>query len=196
MAQFEGELRAVIGLGNPGPAYENTRHNMGYIVVRSLIKQYPCMRKRVIPGVLRVAWLNVDDHEVGAVLPLTFMNRSGLAMHELIHRYHLRPSELLVVCDDFELPLGTLRLRTQGGASSHRGLGDILNILGTEELPRLRLGIGVEPEPDNKAEFVLQPFQEQEWPQVQAMINRAIDIILSILSQGYQKTMSFSNAIP
>lgn len=186
-------IRAVVGLGNPGDAYRLTRHNAGFLVVRSLQKRFIIKKKRTIPGLMQVSQTMINSHELLAVLPLTFMNRSGLAVKDLLDRYHLKPSSVLVVYDDLDLPLGTLRLRRRGGAGSHNGMKSIIETVGTQDIPRLRLGIGSDEPIEDRASFVLSPFTTQEWPRVQAMIDEAVDVILAILQQGLDTVMNEVN---
>lgn len=190
---FSPHCRAVVGLGNPGPEYRQTRHNLGFMVVRALTRRYPVVKRRRLPGIMTVWTLHMNQFVLYAMCPLTYMNRSGLAVHELCTRYHLEPGALLVVLDDLDLPLGRLRLRRSGGSGGHRGLQDILTVMRTQHIPRLRLGIGVDPPPDRPADFLLSPFDEQEWPVVYAMIDRAVDTISLVLHEGYEKTMARIN---
>ena len=164
--------RLVLGLGNPGERYRETRHNLGFRVVRELA------------GRLRIAVDRVECSAlVGAAdrlllaMPQTYMNRSGYAARCLAERHDIEAENALIVYDDVELPLGRLRLRPGGGPAGHRGMESVIRNLKTEKVPRLRLGI--QPEagaaPDDLVEFVLEPFRADERSEAEALIGRAAD---------------------
>ena len=164
--------RLVLGLGNPGERYRETRHNLGFRVVRELA------------GRLRVAVDRVECSAlVGAAdrlllaMPQTYMNRSGYAARCLAERHEIEAENALIVYDDVELPLGRLRLRPAGGPAGHRGMESVIRNLKTEKVPRLRLGIRPEDgaAPDDLVEFVLEPFRADEQPEVEGLIGRAAD---------------------
>lgn len=189
--------RAVIGLGNPGPDYERSRHNLGFMAAHAIIAHGRKMGTRSAAGLYRLDIITFAHRRLLVVRPRTFMNRSGFAVAELIMRFHLDPKEILIVYDDIALPLGTLRLRKHGSGGGHRGLTHILQVIGTQDLPRLRLGILPPDErPDDLATFVLAPFQNQEWPIVQAMLNNTVRLVAELLDAGYDKTMSRWNYHP
>ena len=188
------QIKAVIGLGNPGDEYRLTRHNIGFMVIRALQKRFPVLKKRTLKGIMQVVNIRLKQTEILTVRPLTYMNRSGLAARTVMERYHLQPGEMLVVYDDLDLPLGQMRLRRSGSAGSHRGMGDIIKLLGTDRIPRLRLGIGGENPPVDRAGYVLSPFSNEEWPRVHAMIDRAVNVIMDVVHQGIEPVMSIVNA--
>ena len=188
------QIKAVIGLGNPGNEYRLTRHNIGFMVIRALQKRFPIVKKRTLKGMMQVINIRLDQTEILTVRPLTYMNRSGLAARMVTERYHLQPQQMLVVYDDLDLPLGQMRLRHRGGAGSHRGMADIIQLMGTDRIPRLRLGIGGEEPPADRAGYVLSPFSTEEWPRVHAMIDRAVNVIMDVVHQGIEPVMSIVNA--
>ncbi len=149
-------MKAVVGLGNPGPEYALTRHNLGFMVVDLLAQRWGA---RWRPG--RGDYWEAEG-EALLVKPTTFMNLSGIAVRQLAERYGLEPEEILVIVDDVNLPFGRLRLRTKGSSGGHRGLESIIFHLGTENFPRLRVGIGPKPEGLSLADFVLSEFTEEE----------------------------------
>lgn len=185
----------VIGLGNPDSRYEGTRHNIGFEVVDRIAKELEIAFKPG-RGEYVIAHASFQVHALGLVKPLTYMNQSGIAVLEIQERFAVPLDRLLVVCDDFQLPLGRLRLRTAGSDGGHNGLYSIIYHLQSEEFPRLRCGIASAITPKEKgvmAEYVLDPFTEEERPLATAMIERAKDACLSVVIDGLQKAMNIYN---
>ncbi len=193
MAHVSPFLQAVIGLGNPGRAYARTRHNLGFMVVDAMTREAQRVKKRTLDGVVQVRRVEWRDWEMYLVRPLTYMNLSGAGVRVAVQRYQWPLSRVLVVYDDVDLPLGRLRLRVTGSAGGHRGMASVLAALGTADIPRLRLGIGVEPRPDDLAAFVLAPFSSVEQPIVEDMIRRSLDVIACICAEGYERAMCLAN---
>jgi peptidyl-tRNA hydrolase, PTH1 family len=133
-------MKLIIGLGNPGAQYERTRHNVGFHVVDRLANQQQWHWDR--RGRAMIATGTLENEKVVLVKPLTYMNNSGEAVNELLHWYKLQPADILVVCDDLDLPVGQVRLRPKGSAGGHNGVGSIIHYLHTNEFARLRIGIG------------------------------------------------------
>jgi len=188
----------IIGLGNPGSPYEGTRHNVGFEVVDRLSEFFhvPLKPGR---GEYLVASVTVEGERVGLAKPLTYMNNSGSAVVEILEQHEVPLDRLLVVCDDFWLPLGTLRLRPKGSDGGHNGLYSIIYHLQSESFPRLRCGIASESIPQNKkqmAEFVLDRFTTTERPLVDRMVKRAAEACISFVRHGIQKTMTLYNSPP
>jgi len=187
---------AIIGLGNPGYEYEWTRHNVGFKVVdeisEALQVELDAGRGNYLIGITEY-----HHKELALVKPLTYMNNSGHAVAELVERYSIRVEDLLVVCDDFHLPLGRLRLRARGSDGGHNGLYSIIYHLQTDAFPRLRCGIG---RPDligksfHAADFVLSVFDKEEIPRVRNMIEDARDASLSFVAEGIVAAMDRWNA--
>jgi len=172
-------LRAVVGLGNPGPAYALTRHNLGFWVV-DLLRMEGKWHRVLFP------WGEVFAAEERLLLkPLTYMNRSGEAVRELLSRYPLKPQDLLLVHDDVDLPVGAVRLRERGGDAGHLGVRSVLGALGTEDLPRLKLGIGPKPEGVDLADYVLSRPLEEELERLRAAAAFAAEIAAAFLEGGY-----------
>lgn len=157
-------MRLVVGLGNPGQGYSRTRHNMGFAVIARLGEQLRSRPPRRIQQslVAEVQWAGM---KLVLAQPLTYMNLSGKAVAGLLAAYRLPLEQLLVVCDDIDLPLGSLRLRGQGGAGGHRGLESIIEMLQSKQFARLRIGVG-KPAGGKKEvrDFVLDTFTEEELP--------------------------------
>lgn len=190
----EGSTRRwiIVGLGNPGPAYERHRHNVGRRVVSALAKRLdlPFHRSR---GRCRVAEGMVNGTHLVLARPQTFMNVTGTAVKALLQSYRASPRELLVVLDDMDLPLGRIRLRPRGSAGGHRGLESIIAALGTQDFPRLRIGIGRPPEGMDPVEFVLQPFTDAEQEVIAEAEHRAVDAVFSLIKEGLDRTMGRYN---
>jgi len=173
----------VFGLGNPGRKYQRTRHNLGFMVVDHLSKRWGLEFKHYPEFYIS------KGKGIILVKPLSFINNSGVVVKEVLKEYQ---EDFLVVCDDFNLPLGRLRLRPKGGDGGHNGLASIIYYLQTEDFPRLRLGIG--PPTCDPVEFVLSDFTEEETPEVERMIEKAGDAINWVLSLGLDIAMTRVNS--
>lgn len=153
--------RLIVGIGNPGPEYAQTRHNVGFRVVNLLAKQLGVKREEAkFKGIFAVARL--EGLTIGLLKPLTYVNLSGQSVRDAVKRLNLATEQILVVLDDAQLPLGKLRLRAKGSSGGHKGLQSIIEALQTENIPRLRIGIGSPPEGVDMATFVLSPFEPEE----------------------------------
>jgi len=185
----------VIGLGNPESRYTGTRHNVGFEVVDLLAKQLR-FSFRAGHGEFLIAEGKVESTPLVIVKPLTFMNESGLAVQEIQEEFGAIPEQLLVVCDDFQLPLGQLRLRLGGSDGGHNGLYSIIYHLQSEEFPRLRCGIASSLMPKEKhllADFVLGQFMPEERPVVNQMLERAKTACLNAFTVGMATAMNEFN---
>lgn len=189
-APHAGRLRLVAGLGNPGERYRDTRHNAGFRVVEELARRrgWAFSREECASQV-------AGSPDVLLVKPQTFMNRSGHALRCFSERLGLEPADLLVVYDEVHLPLGKLRLRPSGSPAGHRGVESVLESLGTDQVPRLRLGVGVEgmPAGPDLPDFVLAPFTAGEREAIEAMIQKAADACETWLEQGLEAAMGRFN---
>jgi PTH1 family peptidyl-tRNA hydrolase len=186
-------LRAVVGLGNPGEVYARTRHNLGFMLVDRIRRSAQVQKKRTLEGVVQVIAVRWADWDLYLVKPLTYMNLSGSGVRLAQSRYGWKPGEILVAYDDVDLPLGRIRLRTAGSAGGHKGMTSVLAALGTDRVPRLRMGIGVNPKPADVAAFVLAPFSADEWPTVEVMLDRAVEVVRLVLAEGFEKAMNWAN---
>lgn len=181
----------IIGLGNPGSEYQNTRHNVGFMALDTLARRFRLKFKRN-RNIYQSVTVNLDNREVVFVKPLTFMNRSGIAVKAVLQKYEVSDlSRILIVCDDFNLPFGTLRLRPAGSHGGQKGLQSIISTLGTQEFPRLRIGIG--DDFTDAAEYVLSPFRKDEREDLPVILNWAADAIESFVANGIEFTMSKYN---
>ncbi len=194
---MEGDLRprirVIIGLGNPGRDLERTRHNLGFEVVDFLkgnsdfaAGEGDYYRCDTVVSSLKIVLLK----------PTTYMNRSGIAIRQIVEAEDLSPEEILVITDDFNLPLERIRLRVSGSDGGHNGLASIIYHLGTEDFPRIRLGIGPVPEGVPAEEFVLERFKKSEVASAEKMVERAATAVSTWLEEGFEKSASIFNLAP
>lgn len=183
----------IVGLGNPGPAYAANRHNVGFRCVERLGAAYNLRFDRRQKKAL-VARGTIGERQVVLVKPQTFMNESGLAVAPLARFYKVEPTRLLVVYDDLDLPPGTIRLRAGGGSGGHRGMLSIIEKLGTQQFPRLRIGIGRPPGQMDPAAYVLQDFSAEEELALDMTLQLATEAIVTWLNYGIEVAMSRYNA--
>jgi len=188
-------MRCVVGLGNPGRKYIGTRHNVGYMVLEELLKGHSASFQEY--GFSDVAHLNLvlegKQVEVLLVKPMTYMNRSGKAVEEILADFPLRPGDILVIHDDMDLPFGKIRIKRDGSSGGHRGVDSIIDSIGTKEFPRLKIGIG-RPEPlSDPVEHVLEPFNEVEMRYLPEVMKLAGSAVLDIMVYGIDQAMSRYN---
>jgi peptidyl-tRNA hydrolase, PTH1 family len=186
------EMKLVVGLGNPGRKYEGTRHNLGYAVLAAMVEKYPSSRpKEKFHG--EVVETDLEGEKILLLAPLTYMNRSGLSVRTARDFYGLADSDLLVVCDDLNLPLGKMRFRSGGSAGGQKGLEDIIRVLGTEEFPRLRIGIGSPPEGWDASDYVLGRFPGDQRAEIDEAIKQAAEAVAGWVRQGLAYCMNHYN---
>ena len=190
-------MKTIVGLGNPGMTYHETRHNVGYLVVQRIATQWRVtLSQRLVnltdqrPAAVAGTYQD-GETTVRLVLPLTMMNESGEALVAI----EAKPAELLLVCDDVNLPLGALRLRPQGGAGGHHGLESCLGALGTEAAARLRIGVGVEPLPRDLHDFVLSEFRPEERPAITRALEQAAEACQVWAMEGLEVAMNRFNTV-
>lgn len=184
-------MRLIIGLGNPGSKYDETRHNLGFRIVDEL-----AARLGVRLGRAECQATVGEGNDVMLAQPMTYMNRSGFATRCLVERHDLQSEDILVIYDEVWLPLGRLRARPRGSAGGHRGMESILHNLRTDEIPRLRAGVGWEggpPDGVDLVEYVLDPFDDEERPEVERLVERAADACECWLAEGIEPTMERFN---
>jgi PTH1 family peptidyl-tRNA hydrolase len=189
VAEEVSRIRLVAGLGNPGPEYAITRHNVGFMVVDQFAAQTGATWER------STKWeaLSARCGDVLLVKPMSFMNRSGHPLLAVAQFYKIAPAEILVVLDDLALPLWRLRIRPGGGPGGHNGLESIIVQFGSEEIPRLRIGIGAAPR-DAAVDYVLGHFFEEEKPIVRSTIERAVEALKCTIDNGVVSAMNIFNA--
>ncbi len=187
-------MRLVVGLGNPGEKYRRTRHNVGFMAVDALAARSGAGRGREEPD----AWIAeavVGGEAVLLVKPLSFMNRSGAAVARLLTAHGGGPPDVIVVVDDVALELGTLRVRERGSHGGHNGLRSLIEELGSDEFPRVRVGIRKGELPEELAEYVLSRFPEDDVLVVQEIVGWAADAVECLLREGVVAAMNRFNAL-
>lgn len=184
-------MKIVVGLGNPGSQYVSTRHNVGFAVI-DLLAAGPDVGRSREKFEAAVAEMNRDAHKVLLVKPLTFMNLSGRSVRQLLEFYQVPVEELLLVCDDINLPLGKLRFRAKGATGGHKGLKSIQDHLGTSLYSRLRIGVGA-PEGEDAVDYVLDRFRPSERKVIEEAIQLAAQAVLVWIEQGTEACMNRYN---
>jgi len=187
-------MRLIVGLGNPGREYRDTRHNVGFMVADEIAKRHGltlAMAPSQVPDSFIAKKFGADPFLIGK--PLTFMNRSGDAVAALAHYYDIVPADLLVVVDEVALPFGRLRARARGSAGGHNGLKSVIEGLGTTEFPRLRLGVGRGDTRRDLADHVLSKFEADEQSALEEFITRAADAAEMFAAEGIEKVMNAYN---
>jgi len=186
-------LRCIIGLGNPGPKYAETRHNVGFRVIDLLAARHHFPTpQRMLQAIVGEG--KIKSSQVLLAKPMTFMNESGRAVARLCAHSDLTPSDLLVIYDDINIDLGMLRLRREGSSGGHKGMQSIIDFLGTEQIPRLRLGIGRLPPEAEARGFVLSPFDPDEEKAAEELIHQATEVVEYLLAEGLEAAMSRFNS--
>jgi len=185
-------VKVVVGLGNPGRRYLKTRHNVGFLVADALAGRMGA-RYEIKAGLYALADGEAEGVGFAVVKPLTFMNNSGTAVAAVLRHMALPPEALLVVHDDVNLPFGRLRLRAKGSDGGHNGVASIIEALGTEQFPRLRIGIGADFAPGEMVQYVLARFTRGEWQALQEVIERAVDACLTFVTSSLVTAMNQFN---
>jgi PTH1 family peptidyl-tRNA hydrolase len=185
-------MKLVVGLGNPGRRYEGTRHNVGYAILAELARRHGAMPpKAKFHGAVVEAELS--GQKALLLSPTTFMNRSGTSVQEAVSFFKLPNQELLILCDDLNLPVGKLRFRAGGSSGGQKGLDDIIGRLGTEEFARLRVGIGAAPDGWDWANYVLSKFTPQELPAIEQAVQASADAVVVWAREGIEFCMNQYN---
>ena len=186
-------MKMIVGLGNPGRPYENTRHNVGFMVIDRLSGQSGIsINKKDWNAVYGKGTIKGED--ILLVKPVTFMNLSGQAVQPMLDWYKLTVSDLIVLCDDIHLPLGQLRIRSGGSDGGHNGLASIIRQLGNPGFTRIRMGVDEPPPGFNQADFVLGKFTRQEAGEVEEMVLQAAEAVELIMASGIKIAMNRFNA--
>jgi len=183
----------IAGLGNPGEEYENNRHNIGFMVLNRFATKYGEVFSKYEKQAL-IAKFHFNNNRLLLVKPQTFMNRSGKAIGGLVRYYKIPLDNLMVVYDDIDLPFGAIRIRPSGGAGGHKGLDSVINQLGTDIFPRMRLGIGRPPGIQNAASYVLKDFLHSESDILEILLEKSYDAIMVFLQHGIETAMNKYNS--
>ena len=182
---------AFIGLGNIGDEYAHTKHNAGFWVVDEFLRRKKLSYK---PGDGDYVYTQLQHREVVLVKPTTGMNLSGTAVKSIVGKWGLLISDIYILTDDVDLPLGSIRIRPKGGDGCHRGLENIIYNLQSSTFPRIRLGIAGSDYKRPSEKYVMKPFDDKMFLEAKIMINRAADAMQSIITRGLNKTMNQFNA--
>jgi PTH1 family peptidyl-tRNA hydrolase len=186
-------MKLIVGLGNPGPQYRWTRHNLGFLVLEAIgaPQKIPWRTSASNHGML--AKVMIEDVECSLLMPTTFMNDSGLSVKKLVDRTGTALEDILVVCDDLSLSFGKLRLRPSGSAGGHNGLKSIINDLGSNQFARLRMGIDAPQSKAHTVDYVLSNFTPVEKKALPDFINHALDCVTCWVTEGAEVSMNIYN---
>ncbi len=186
-------MKLIVGLGNPGDQYKATRHNVGFEVVARLAKKFGAGTPRArFQG--ETVEATIAGTKVLLLTPLTYMNASGGSVLAARDFYKIENNDVLVICDDFNLPLAKLRLRAKGSAGGQNGLADVIRRLGTEEIPRLRIGVGAPGADRGATSHVLGRFLKDEQPVIAEALDRAVEAAVAWVNSGLEAAMNKYNA--
>jgi len=188
-------MKLIVGLGNPGKKYHATRHNIGFEVLAFLAQRYNVGRPKAKFNA-EVAETSINKQKAILLSPLTFMNLSGQSVRAAVDFYKLPLTDILVICDDINLDAGRLRFRPSGSAGGQNGLKDIINRLGSQELGRLRVGVGRPPPEWDVADFVLGKFSDAQTGEMKTSVARAADAVEVWVAEGIRPAMNKFNADP
>lgn len=195
MTQTNLQTFLFAGLGNPGPQYEMTRHNIGYLVIQNFARRLGWSLKEDRRFNAYVAKGVVENHTVHLLLPLTYMNLSGNAVRRYVDYFKIPLASEVIVTDDIALPFGQLRLRNMGSSGGHNGLKSIEACLGTSHYKRLRMGIG-HPGEKMLVNYVLEAFSSTEQQELPTFIDRGVEVLQRLLKESFSHVMSSVNAVP
>jgi PTH1 family peptidyl-tRNA hydrolase len=182
----------IIGLGNPGQEYKNNRHNAGFMLVDRLSIRLDAQKTRLQANAIVMTAMD-EQRKLILAKPQTYMNLSGQSVQGLVRFYKLPLSNVLIAHDDIDLPFGTIRMRPGGGPGGQKGLASTLDRLGTQDVPRLRIGIGRPPGRMDPADYVLQDFKREEMTSLSEILDHAADAALAFVRDGLEKAMNKYN---
>ena len=186
-------MYVIAGLGNPGREYEGTRHNVGFMTLDALADKYNIdVREKAFKGLIGKGV--IEGNKVILVKPQTYMNLSGECIRQVMDYYKVDPSEFIVIYDDISLVPGGIRIRKKGSAGGHNGIKNIIAHLGTQEFPRVRIGVGEKPARMDLADYVLGHFSAEEKKIMEQAVKEAADAVCEIVSEGIDKAMNDHNA--
>lgn len=184
----------IVGLGNPGLQYENTRHNVGFLTIDYLAKKLNIKIKKIKFKSL-YGQGEISGHKVMLIKPQTYMNNSGEAIREIYNYYKFDHDKLIVIYDDIDIEFGSIRIKKKGSAGTHKGMKSIINNLQYDDFPRIKLAVGKKPEYMNLANFVLSGFKGDDVKIIEEEIKMAADSVESIMIDGIERTMGKYNPI-
>jgi len=187
-------MKVVVGLGNPGRQYDKTRHNVGFRVIEELARRQGVAFTSRQSFEAETAEIFLDGKKTLLAAPQTYMNLSGRSVRRFFDYYDMSPDDLLIVCDDLNLPIGKLRMRAGGSAGGQKGLNNIIHRLGSENIGRLRIGIGQAPGKMDAADYVLGKFRTDETSIIDHAVVAAADGVEMWIREGLEPTMNVVNA--
>lgn len=185
-------MKLIVGLGNPGYEFHLTPHNLGFMAVDRLAEECGVEVTRR-EGQAFVAPTEIEREPVVLAKPQTFMNLSGLAVARLLEKYGLLPEDLIVLVDELDLPLGTLRIRSHGSAGTHNGMKSVIGAIGSDEFARVRMGIHPDHPLEDRVSYVLAPFRRKDLETVAEMLDQSAEAVRMILREGISKAMNRYN---
>ena len=182
----------LIGLGNPGREYKDTRHNVGFMLIDRIAVRLNARGMKVQSKAI-ITTAAFEDRKLILAKPQTFMNLSGQSVQGIVHFYKVPFTNMMILSDDLDIPFGTIRIRASGGPGGQRGLSSILEKLGTKEIPRLRLGIGRPPGRMDPSDYVLQSFSRDELASLSEILDQAAEAVLAFVTHGLNRAMNEFN---
>lgn len=182
-------MKAVFGLGNPGLEYALSRHNVGFDVI-DLYRKVHAPR---LKGRLMDSALVYKGRDLFLVKPMTYMNASGEAVKAIIERFQIRREDALIIYDDLDIPLGEMKILASGGPGSHKGMISVISSIGSEEIPRMRIGIGYERRPRDQVDYVLGEFTTDEWEKIYPVFERGVEAIEAFRTMDIHGVMNRFN---
>jgi PTH1 family peptidyl-tRNA hydrolase len=185
-------LWVIIGLGNPGRRYAKTRHNVGFFFIKRLARRWEVkLKKRKFAA--KIAEVKINEEKLVLAQPQLYMNQSGSAVMRILEGYEISPENIIVVYDDLDIPLGQIRVRKEGSGGTHKGMRSIIQEIGTQSFPRIRVGIGPVADREEATRFVLSPFTEEEIPILEKSLAKAQEALEMILAGRIERAMNEFN---
>ena len=184
-----GNIRLVVGLGNPGEKYSNTRHNFGFKAVDKIAENENLLWKNW-NDMASITFYRRNDNNILIAKPMTFMNNSGFPIVALLKYYKIVPQEMLVLYDDYSIPIGEYKFRATGSSGGHNGVNSIITQTGTTAFPRMKLGMGPLPQHEKIVDFVLSNFNNQDKEKINGVLSQIKNIIDTIIDLGFDKAIS------
>lgn len=183
-------IKVLVGLGNPGPKYKDTKHNIGFKVIDEIT--FKLHLKNPIEKYMSLVF-HIKEKDIYLIKPQTFMNNSGIALRQFVEKTKISPSDILVIYDDMDLPIGTIKLKPSGGSGGHNGVESIIKELRTQDFPRLRIGIGRPASKEDVSQYVLSPFDYKDVAVVKKAVERASECALRTLEEPLENVMTLCN---
>lgn len=184
-------IKAIVGLGNPGPKYVSTKHNIGFKVIDNII--FELKLKHYKEKYMSIVF-HIKEKDVFLLKPQTFMNNSGIAIRQFVEKTKISLQEILIIYDDMDLEIGSIRMKSSGGSGGHNGVESIIREVRSENFPRLRIGIGRPSSKEEVVDYVLSPFDYQHMPIIKRVISKASDCAIRSLDEPLESVMNVCNS--